>query len=109
MWARGRLKDSSKRTESILWYNGQVLNSKTKIQSMWRKELSRKYDGVGLAQASKVPQAHTWVSDGTSFQSGRDYITCIHVRYGCLFTKSRQLVAGIRIGVVQEAAGSQRP
>lgn len=89
MWARRRLGDSSKRTESILRYNGQVLNSKARVQSMWRKELSRKCDGVGLAPAAKVPQAHSWVSDGTSFLSGRDYISCIHVRYNCLFSKSR--------------------
>lgn len=59
------------------------------INNYWKNKLYNTCDGAGLRNASKCPSAHNWVSDGTAFLSGRDYIKSIHLRYGCLFNKAR--------------------
>lgn len=45
-------------------------------------------DGKGLTESFKCPSAHRCVDDGSSLLSGRDYIKCIHVRYGTLYKRS---------------------
>jgi hypothetical protein len=69
--------------------DGKPIKSQGAVQIMMKKRLAKTCDGAGLVQSSKAPAAHTWISDGSKFLSGRDYITCIHTRYQCLYTKAR--------------------
>ncbi|KAF8781996.1 Retrovirus-related Pol polyprotein type-2 like protein [Argiope bruennichi] len=56
---------------------------------MFQEKLHLQCDGRCLAQTSKVPGAHSWIQVGTSFLSGRDLISCIHVRLGVLYSGAR--------------------
>lgn len=46
-------------------------------------------DSAGFREAMKCPSAQSWVSDGTNFMFGRDFIHAIHLRYGVLYSKAR--------------------
>ena len=46
-----------------------------------KKKLYSCVDGKGLRQAGKVPAAHHWVSDGTTFLFSSDYMSSLHLRY----------------------------
>lgn len=39
---------------------------------MAKRTVYSKFDGYGLREAQKVPQAHGWKTDGSSFLSGKD-------------------------------------
>lgn len=70
--------------------NGALLTSRTRIDTYFKRDLHARCDGLGLAQSSGVPIAHSWVSDGSSLMSGSEYISSIKVRYNCLFSRSRR-------------------
>ena len=80
-----------------------LITSRNKYFKMMKKQLHSMVDGKGLMSASEVPIANTWVSDGSSFLSGKDFISSIHLRYNCLYTKSR-----VRRGGRQENKCSRR-
>lgn len=69
--------------------DGTALTSPGRYAEMFKKDLHSRCDGRGLRQSALVPQPLSWVSDGSSFMSGRDYIAAYHIRYNCLYPKSR--------------------
>ncbi|KAF8789432.1 Retrovirus-related Pol polyprotein type-2 like protein [Argiope bruennichi] len=79
----------SKHHLALLKYDGRQIRTTKDIDRMYQEKLHLQCDGWGLAQSSKVPGAHSWIQDGTSFLSGRDFISCIHVRLGVLYSGAR--------------------
>lgn len=59
------------------------------INTRWATLLYKSVDGNGLKESSKIPQQHTWVSDGTRFLTGRDYLQSCKMQINALPTKSR--------------------
>lgn len=72
------------------------ISSVKKISKLWKRRLDGCIDGIGLKEASKVPNAHQWVGDGTSFLSGRDYIQSIQTRINAIPCRSRLARGRIR-------------
>lgn len=46
-------------------------------------------DGKPMRCAAQVPAAHWWITDGTRFLSGGDFISCVHSRLGVLYSRAR--------------------
>ena len=84
LMARSRLKDNSARTAQLCKLDRVTLKYRNDFLRMMKNKLYLGVDGSSLRQAAKVPAAHYWVSDGTSFLSGRDFISTIHLWYNCL-------------------------
>jgi len=63
-------------------------NVGSKKENLWKDRLLDSTDGKGLAEHSKVPQAHRWTRELTRIQSGRDYIRINHLRYKTLVTNA---------------------
>lgn len=59
------------------------------IETYFRDKLNSSVDGSGLREASKVPLAHRWVREPTTFLSGRDYVNNLRLRIGALPSASR--------------------
>ena len=51
--------------------------------------LNTSVDGGGLRSSAKTPGQHYWVSDGSRFLSGRDFINSCRIRIDALPTRSR--------------------
>lgn len=66
-----------------------ILDSKSKIERRWASLLHSSVDGKSLASSNDVPQQHQWVTDGSRFLSGRDFINTTKLRINALPTKSR--------------------
>lgn len=75
--------------EYLLYAETRPINSNQQINNYFKRKLYTMCDGAGLKEASKCPPAHEWVSDGTRFLTGKDYIKSIHLRYGCLYNRAR--------------------
>lgn len=73
----------------LLKIDNKMISSINHINNYYKKELYRMCDGIGLRRSLKCSGTHQWVSDGTSFLSGKDYINCLHIRYGYLYNKNR--------------------
>lgn len=65
------------------------LESKADIEAWWANRLYSAIDGIGLKEAAKSPQQNDWVSDGTKFLSGKDYLQTCRLRINALPTRSR--------------------
>lgn len=76
-------------SSSLMKDGATLINSSARISTLWRNRLRVTTDGIGLKQAPKVPQAHTWILDGTRLLTGREYISAIHTRLGVLYSRSR--------------------
>ena len=87
--ARRRLGDLSERTKILLTKDGRLIESAEQQRKMFRNDLLRMVNCQGLQKANEVPVCHAWILDGTAFLSGKDYIKSIHLRYNCLYNKSR--------------------
>ena len=87
--AHSRLGDNSARTAQLCTLDGVTIKNRNKFLRLMKNKLYQSVDGSGLRQAARVPSAHYWVSDGTSFLSGKDFISSIHLRFNCLPTQAR--------------------
>ena len=87
--ARKRLGDLSERTKSFLMNNNRLIENTEQQRKMFRSVLIRMVDCVGLRGAKEVSSANKWVSDGTASLSRKDFIKSIHLRYNCLYSRSR--------------------
>lgn len=70
----------------LLWDFDHTLNQ---LNSYFRYKLMSFSDNAGLMEVSRFPSAHSWVTDGISLMTAKDYIKAIHIRYGVLHNKSR--------------------
>jgi len=68
---------------------GRLVDSAAKIQARWAELLYQSIDGRTLKDSANVPQQHRWVSEGTRFLSGRDFLNSIILRINALPTRSR--------------------
>lgn len=85
-----RLSADSETIRSLLIApDGSRLTTKSKIHGYFRRDLISRCDDSGLRQSNVVPVTNSWLSDGSSLMSGRDFIAAIRVRFNCLFNKSR--------------------
>ena len=64
-----------------------ILRTIALVARKWALELYGKVDGAGLNQSSAVPQQITWIRDGTSFLSGKDFIYSCKLRINPLPTE----------------------
>lgn len=69
--------------------DGSHLTSKARVDSFVNRDLHSRCDGTNLQQCSAVPAASAWLQDDSSVMSVREYIVAMHVRYNCLYSKSR--------------------
>ena len=79
---RARFRDGVKS------YSHNVTNRTTRERAA-ADALHNSCDGVGLTDTSAVPAVSRWVSSGTALMSGRSFVSAMHVRAGCLYTKVR--------------------
>lgn len=56
---------------------------------MWASKLHKSVVGTALAPSPKVPQQHRWVTEGTHFLSGRDFVNLSKLRINALPSRSR--------------------
>lgn len=77
---------------------GTLLQRTEDLRRFWKERLSNNVDGIGLSEASKVPAAHFWVSDGSRFLSGESYIQSIQTRINAIPFRSRLARGRIRNG-----------
>ncbi|KAL7289481.1 hypothetical protein TKK_0016669 [Trichogramma kaykai] len=75
--------------EKRLRYEGTQLNNIEQICKKWTKSLSDTIEGRSLSRSSDVTGQHSWVVDGLSLLSGKDYLQCHRIRTGALPTRSR--------------------
>ena len=87
--ARSRLNDQTPRTIQLSTIDGKLIKDKKDLNKIMRKKLLKMVDGKGLTAAHNVPVSNSWITDGSSFLSGSDFISCLHVRFNCLITKER--------------------
>ncbi|GBM11033.1 Retrovirus-related Pol polyprotein from type-2 retrotransposable element R2DM [Araneus ventricosus] len=83
------VKRGNEKEHKLLNYEGKQLRTANAIYNMFKRQWQSTCDGCGLKGSGDVPSAHSWVLDGTSLLSSRDYISCIHVRLGVLFNRAR--------------------
>lgn len=77
------------RANKRLTDGGERLTSQDDIKARWARQLHRSIEGKPLLTSTAVKGQHSWVADGTSLLTGRDYIGCHRARIGCLPTRSR--------------------
>ncbi|GBO45525.1 Retrovirus-related Pol polyprotein from type-2 retrotransposable element R2DM [Araneus ventricosus] len=83
------VKRGNEKEHRLLNHEGKQLRTTNAVYRMFKRQWQSTCDGSGLKGSDDVPSAHSWVLDGTSLLSGRDYISCIHVRLGVLFNRAR--------------------
>ncbi|GBL83244.1 Retrovirus-related Pol polyprotein from type-2 retrotransposable element R2DM [Araneus ventricosus] len=83
------VKRGNEKEHRLLNYEGKQLRTTNAVYRMFKRQWQSTCVGSGLKGSGDVPSAHSWVLDGTSLLSGRDYISCIHVRLGVLFNRAR--------------------
>lgn len=76
--ARRRLREG--RTE--------ILTTK-EVEARWAKLLHKTIDGRALKESIKVPQQHQWLTEGTRYLSGRDFVNSAKIRINAMPTRSR--------------------
>ncbi|CAB0028302.1 unnamed protein product [Trichogramma brassicae] len=69
--------------------NNNTIMTRAMLCKYWAQQLYARFDGVGLRESGKVRGQHNWLSDGTRFLSGHDFIQSVRARINALPTKSR--------------------
>lgn len=69
--------------------NGSVIETAEQLKARWARLLYTSNDGRALSESKKVPSQHQWVTEGTRFLSGKDFINMIRIRVNAMPTKSR--------------------
>lgn len=78
-----------RKLQSLLAHQGKRLDSADKIAEMFHTDLNRKVDGGGLSDCRATPSQSSWVSSGTKFLSGKDFVNSIKLRISALPTRAR--------------------
>lgn len=65
------------------------LDSVAKLEQRWAKILHSSNDGKALKESRKVPQQHQWITDGSRFLSGRDFVNMTKLRINAMPSRSR--------------------
>lgn len=69
--------------------SGELLDSPALCKGFWARQLHSSVDGRALADAGDVPEAHSWVSDGSGLLRGSDFIQAVKVRINAVPTRAR--------------------
>lgn len=69
--------------------DGLSLVTKSREEAFWKKRLYASIDGSALRPSRKVEGQHRWVSDGSNFLSGKDFINIVKTRINALPVLSR--------------------
>ncbi|GLV38109.1 hypothetical protein CBL_10076 [Carabus blaptoides fortunei] len=69
--------------------HGIPIKTRDDVKKRWATLLHKSVDGASLAPSSKVPQQHRWVTDGSRFLSGADFLHSCKLRINALPTRSR--------------------
>lgn len=64
-------------------------DSSESLEKRWAILLHGSIDGKGLRESRKTPQQHHWVTDGSKFLSGRDFVNATKLRINAMPTRSR--------------------
>lgn len=78
-----------RRANAATSYQGRLLTSKMEVHRMWAMLLHRSCDGKALKESRRVPAAHRWLTDGTHFLSGREFINLVKPKINELPTLER--------------------
>lgn len=85
--ASKRLK-FNKPNPNLTKIEGREIRNSDQINRYFRQELLKSVDGKGLLESDVLLHIR-WINDGTSFIIGKDFISCIHLRYNILYSRSR--------------------
>lgn len=66
-----------------------TVQNRLDIRNRWAKLLYAAVDGKALKGSKRVPQQHQWVTDGTRFLQGKDFINMCKLRINALPVRSR--------------------
>ncbi|GBL87707.1 Retrovirus-related Pol polyprotein from type-2 retrotransposable element R2DM [Araneus ventricosus] len=69
------VKRGNEKEHRLLNHEGKQLRTTNAVYRMFKRQWQSTCDGSGLKGSDDVPSAHSWVLDGTSLLSGRDYIS----------------------------------
>ncbi|GBN67767.1 Retrovirus-related Pol polyprotein from type-2 retrotransposable element R2DM [Araneus ventricosus] len=73
----------------LLTYEGIELKSTGQVHTRMRWKLLEAIDGAGLRETGQVPAASSWILDGTTLMTGRNYISSAQLRLNTLYSRSR--------------------
>ena len=82
-------EEEIKLAERRLRPDGVLLQSKEGVERRWAGILYATVDGAAFRDSSKTIGQNTWVGDGSSFVSGRDFVNFMRLRINAMPTRSR--------------------
>lgn len=88
-FAQNFLSDEINRATRRLMDGEVTLDTKLKLEARWSRLLYASFDGRGLRESGRVPQQHIWITEGSRFLSGRDFVNSVKLRINALPTRSR--------------------
>lgn len=77
------------RSERLCTFRGVRLDGKSDSQKYWIKCLHESADGRALKDSSNAPGSTGWISEGTTFLRGREYIDIVKMHINAMPTLSR--------------------
>ena len=77
------------RVKRRLREGGLDICSNADLDMRWARVLHSSVDGRALKESWKVPQQHQWLTEGSRFLSGRNYVNAAKTRINAMPTKSR--------------------
>ncbi|KAG0425873.1 hypothetical protein HPB47_026983 [Ixodes persulcatus] len=101
------LTSQQRRAAAATNFQDRDLTTKVEVHRMWPMLLHRSCDGKALKESRKVPAAHRWLTDGTRFLSGRQFINLVKLNNNVLPTL--ELTSGGRDRDISCRAGCQAP
>jgi hypothetical protein len=79
------------RAASSVMIQGVLVRTRDEAREAQRRAMCVSVDGNGLREAAEVPQIHSWISDGTALQTGRDFVSAVRVRINALPCAARTM------------------
>lgn len=83
------VKGSLAQAERLCTFRGCRLNGRMDSQKYWTKCLHESVDGRALKDSSNAPGSTAWISEGTTFLRGREYIDLVKMHINAVPTLSR--------------------
>lgn len=78
-----------KRAENRLQDQGQIINTKSEYRKRLAQLLYKSNDGRPLLRSGEVTNQHRWVTDGTAFVSGKDFLRMLKLRINAVPLRAR--------------------
>lgn len=83
------IKWERQKAQNLMMLGGTVLRTAAQVNAHWAALLHQSVDGQHLVWCADVPEGSSWISDGTSFLRGCDFVDYVRLRAHALVTRSR--------------------